>query len=137
MDPADQKQEQERYWAGARRSRTRDLYRLTPLRRARRSVDAVLRRLLYGLLRLLFRPASFEGPIDVMALESLLIMPYGDALGDLVVASPVWRAIKRCHSTPLILPAVHHLLRERLGLPPLAPFDQPLSSTVHPESTLG
>ena len=95
MDPADQKQEQERYWAGARRSRTRDLYRLTPLRRARRSVDAVLRRLLYGLLRLLFRPASFEGPIDVMALESLLIMPYGDALGDLVVASPVWRAIKR------------------------------------------
>ena len=32
---------------------------------------------------------------------------------------------------------VHHLLRERLGLPPLAPFDQPLSSTVHPESTHG
>jgi hypothetical protein len=33
--------------------------------------------------------------------------------------------------------AVHHLLRERLGLPPLAPFDQPLSSTVHSESTHG
>lgn len=33
--------------------------------------------------------------------------------------------------------AVHHLLRERLGLPPLPPFDQPLSSNVHPDSPHG
>jgi len=32
---------------------------------------------------------------------------------------------------------VHHLLRERLGLPPLPPFDQHPISTVHTESTHG
>ena len=33
--------------------------------------------------------------------------------------------------------AVHHLLRERFGLPPLPPFDQQPFSTVHPDSTHG
>jgi hypothetical protein len=33
--------------------------------------------------------------------------------------------------------AVHHLLRERFGLPPLPPFDQQPISTVHPDSTHG
>ena len=33
--------------------------------------------------------------------------------------------------------AVHHLLRERLGLPPLPPFDQQPLSTVHPDSAHG
>lgn len=33
--------------------------------------------------------------------------------------------------------AVHHLLRERFGLPPLPPFDQQPLSNVHPDSTHG
>ena len=33
--------------------------------------------------------------------------------------------------------AVHHLLRERFGLPLLPPFDQQPVSTVHPDSTHG
>ena len=33
--------------------------------------------------------------------------------------------------------AVHHLLRERFGLPPLPPFDQQPLATVHPDSTHG
>ncbi|QNI63557.1 hypothetical protein [Synechococcus sp. A15-44] len=33
--------------------------------------------------------------------------------------------------------AVHHLLRERLGLPPLPPFDQQPVSTNHPDPTHG
>ena len=33
--------------------------------------------------------------------------------------------------------AVHHLLRERFGLPPLPPFDQSTTTTVSTESTDG
>ena len=33
--------------------------------------------------------------------------------------------------------AVHHLLRERLGLPPLPPFDQQPISTDYPDSSHG
>ena len=33
--------------------------------------------------------------------------------------------------------AVHHLLRERLGLTPLPPFDQQPVSTNHPDPTHG
>jgi hypothetical protein len=33
--------------------------------------------------------------------------------------------------------AVHHLLRERFGLPPLPPFDQQPSSTVPTDSPHG
>jgi hypothetical protein len=33
--------------------------------------------------------------------------------------------------------AVHHLLRERLGLPPLPPFDPSLPTTIHPDSADG
>ncbi len=53
------------------------------------------RRLLYGLLRLFIRNKPFKGTLPIAKLSSVLIIPYGDAIGDMIVASPIWRAVKR------------------------------------------
>jgi ADP-heptose:LPS heptosyltransferase len=64
-------------------------------RRSARLVDAAMRRLLYSLLKQVLKVKPTDQKIPVDQLTSLLIIPYGDAIGDLIVALPVARAIKR------------------------------------------
>lgn len=61
----------------------------------RKSVESLVRRGLYGAIRLLLRNAPLSRKLKQSELRSLLIIPYGDAIGDLIVASPLWRAVKR------------------------------------------
>lgn len=62
--------------------------------KVKRAIEGIVRRSLYGLLRTLFSNKPLSARIPVAELRSILIIPYGDAIGDLIVALPVARAIK-------------------------------------------
>lgn len=73
---------------------TADVERSTKIR-LRRIMDKILRKTGYALLGLLFRRNSIQGRVPLSSVNSILIIPYGDAIGDLIVALPLARAIKR------------------------------------------
>ncbi len=63
--------------------------------RIRQAVEGANRKFWYGLFRKWFNnPTSFDR-IPIADLKSICLIPYGDAIGDLIVALPICRAIKR------------------------------------------
>lgn len=67
----------------------------TWLMRLWENLESLNRKLSYGLLNFLIRNPPLTSKIDVRSLESILVVPYGDAIGDLIVATPIWRIIKK------------------------------------------
>src|SRR5436190_23297861 len=65
--------------------------------RLRRYIERVFRKMGYALIGLLFRQRKFKGHVPLGSIQSVLIFPYGDAIGDLIAALPIARAIKRRH----------------------------------------
>jgi len=51
--------------------------------------------MIYAFLRIIFHNKPLEKKIDLREMRSILIVPYGDAIGDLIAATPIWHAIKR------------------------------------------
>jgi heptosyltransferase-3 len=83
------------YTRRTRRSRNRDNYRPSLVKKIQRAVETGVRKILYTILSLGLRNTPLKQRLRIETLRSLLIIPYGDAIGDLVVASGIWRAIKR------------------------------------------
>jgi ADP-heptose:LPS heptosyltransferase len=57
-------------------------------------VESLSKKLIYGVLGSLFRDPPLTAKIPIQELDNLLIFPYGDSIGDLIVTEPIWRAIK-------------------------------------------
>ena len=65
------------------------------LHRLRNGVEAVNRRFWYGLLKQVLRNQPVDRKLPLSELQSILIIPYGDAIGDLLVSTAAARVIKR------------------------------------------
>ncbi|HET6511252.1 MAG TPA: glycosyltransferase family 9 protein [Candidatus Kapabacteria bacterium] len=65
------------------------------LHRLRNGIEGANRRFWYGMLRMLLRNEPVTTKLPVEQLRSLLIIPYGDAIGDLLVSMTAARVIKR------------------------------------------
>ncbi len=52
------------------------------------------RRSLYSLLRIFFRNDRVQSKLHQSEVKSIIIIPLGDAIGDLILATAVWRVIK-------------------------------------------
>ena len=61
----------------------------------RQAVEGWSRKVFYFLLKIVLHNSPLEKKVDQKELRSILIIPYGDAIGDLIAASPLWRVIKR------------------------------------------
>ncbi len=85
----------ERYTSKTRKSGRMDVINDSALSRARKSLEGIIRSASYGLLKAFFHNHPFTGKIDCSSLRSLLVIPYGDAIGDLIAATPIWRAVKQ------------------------------------------
>jgi ADP-heptose:LPS heptosyltransferase len=85
----------DRYTARTRSSGRMDKRDDTKLERIKKTLEGAVRSALYGLLQIAFRNPSVSKKIRVSELRSVLVMPYGDAIGDMIVATPIWRAIKK------------------------------------------
>ncbi len=67
----------------------------SPITRVRKSVEAIIRPAFYQLLKLFFDNPPPATKLDCRTIKSLLVIPYGDAIGDLILATPIWNAVKR------------------------------------------
>jgi ADP-heptose:LPS heptosyltransferase len=63
--------------------------------RLRNGIEGANRRFWYAVLRMLLRNEPLKAKIPIDQLKSLLIIPYGSAIGDLIVSLAVARVIKR------------------------------------------
>lgn len=88
---------QERVGSYTRRTRTQKerINEQSLGRRVARTFDSGIRRLLYALIKRILKVEPLESKVPLSQVTSVLIIPYGDAIGDLLVALPVSRAIKR------------------------------------------
>ena len=67
-----------------------------PLRtRIKMRIEGLNRRLWYVLIRAMTNNPPPKRRIPISEVRGVFIIPFGDAIGDLVVASAVYRAIKR------------------------------------------
>ncbi len=82
-----------RYTLATRKSGRMDVIDQPPKRK--RIFATLGRRLGYGLLRLFIRNKPFVGKVKIADLRSLLVIPYGGAIGDLIASTPIWRTVKR------------------------------------------
>jgi len=83
------------YTVRTRRGVDRHTERL-PLRvRIRRAIEGVNRRILYGILERTFHNPPITGRIPIDQVRSIFIVPIGPAIGDMVVALPLFHAIHR------------------------------------------
>ncbi len=85
----------DRYVLRTRKSGRMDIIHDSILVRVRKKIERPIRTLLYGLLRWLISNQPFEGKLEIGTLQSLLVIPMGDAIGDLIFTTPIFRAIKR------------------------------------------
>jgi ADP-heptose:LPS heptosyltransferase len=84
-----------KYTRATRRVGRMDIVTDSAAVRFRKGVEGGVRRILYMLLRLFIRNEPLQSKIDIQDLDSLLVIPYGDAIGDMIAATPIWRAVKR------------------------------------------
>jgi ADP-heptose:LPS heptosyltransferase len=85
----------QRYTDRVRRKKNRDLFHEPFWGKIQRKFESVVRQTLYRFLRSFFHNKSLEKKINIREMRSILIVPYGDAIGDLIAATPIWHAIKR------------------------------------------
>jgi ADP-heptose:LPS heptosyltransferase len=90
-----QKQKIDKYTRKTRRQREGGVPIPHALHRLRNGIEGANRKLWYGLLRLLLRNEPVTRKIPVEELKSLLIIPYGEAIGDLVVSLNAARVVKK------------------------------------------
>jgi ADP-heptose:LPS heptosyltransferase len=90
-----QKQKIDKYTRKTRRQREGGVPIPHALHRLRNGIEGANRKLWYGLLRLLLRNEPVTKKIPVEELRSLLIIPYGEAIGDLVVSLAAARVVKK------------------------------------------
>jgi ADP-heptose:LPS heptosyltransferase len=84
-----------KYTEATRKAGRMDVVADSAATRIRKGIEGLIRRTLYAVLRRVIRTEPIVSKLDVADLESILIIPYGDAIGDMIAATPVWRAVKR------------------------------------------
>jgi ADP-heptose:LPS heptosyltransferase len=84
----------DRYTKRARQSKRRDLLVNSRPGTALTFVQTWLRRSLYWLLRIAYHNDPVKSKLHQSEVTSILIIPFGDAIGDLILATPIWRVIK-------------------------------------------
>jgi ADP-heptose:LPS heptosyltransferase len=85
----------DRYTARTRKSGRMDVVDDGAFYQARKAMDGIIRQTSYGVLKAFFHNRPFVGKLNGCKVPSLLVIPYGDAIGDLIAATPIWRAVKR------------------------------------------
>ena len=93
MSPSNKSTEQ--YTIKTRKSGRMDVIDNDALSRMRKAAEGLIRPVLYRLLKAFFHNRPFKGTIDCNTIRSLLVIPYGDAIGDLIAATSIWRAVKQ------------------------------------------
>jgi ADP-heptose:LPS heptosyltransferase len=83
----------QRFFEARRRRRTHSKFD-TPARATVRSIEQRLKFLLSDPLGLLIRPKRATLPIPLSQVRSVLIFRY-DAIGDMVISTPIWRILKK------------------------------------------
>lgn len=89
------KQKIDKYTRKTRRQREGGVPVPFLIHRLRNGIEGANRRFWYGLLRMILRNEPFEKKIPIDQLRSILIIPYGSAIGDLLVSLAVARVVKR------------------------------------------
>lgn len=83
--------------------RKRELYEreMPPLKRVRYAIEDINRRAWYSVFRRTLKNEPLRQKLAPQDVRSIFVMPIGDAIGDMIVALPVFHAIKRhmpwCH----------------------------------------
>jgi ADP-heptose:LPS heptosyltransferase len=90
-----QQEEVDRYTLVTRKRSERLPIRLPLHRRIIQAIEGVNRRFWYALIRKTLDNPPPTRKIPISELESLLIMPYGDAVGDMIAALPIVDAVKK------------------------------------------
>ncbi len=90
-----QQQKIDKYTRKTRRKREGGVQVPHFLHKLRNGIEGANRKLWYGILRVMLRNEPLQKKIAVEELKSLLIIPYGEAIGDLIVSLSAARVIKR------------------------------------------
>ena len=85
----------DKYTIGMRRGKERPGAELPLRTRLRRMVEGVHRRFWYRLFRTFFNNTEVTARIPIENVRSIFILPFGDAIGDMLLAIPLFHAIKR------------------------------------------
>ncbi|HZK75385.1 MAG TPA: glycosyltransferase family 9 protein [Candidatus Kapabacteria bacterium] len=92
--PSRSSQPFDRYTQRARQSKRRDFLPNSDSSPAAQHLHNWTRRLLYGILRIIFHNQPILNKLPQSEVKSILIIPFGDAIGDLVLATTIWRTVK-------------------------------------------